>query len=365
MPSDQKQVRNLIITICVAVIVTYGIVTNLGIFYSTVSKILGALTPFFIGFAVAYILNPLVDRLIKATKMKRGLAIASVYVGILLLVSLFVNMVVPSIVSGSVEIVNNLPAQVDKFSEELKALDLNNPQVSTYIKSTILTIQDQLTSWANIILENVTNFLVGITSAIMTSLFATVVSIYGLIDKDKFKKLSKTIVVASMGDEKAMKFLDFMATVNTIFSSFISGLLVDALIVGILAFIGLSLMGVPYALIFAIIICFTNVIPFIGPFLGAIPAVGITLLYDPFKALWVILFIVVLQQIDANIIGPRVMGNYIGLEAIWIILAISIGGAFGGMLGMILSVPVAAIIKILVGGALTDAYKRQHSKIKI
>lgn len=365
MPSDQKQVRNIIITLCIAVIVTYAIVTNLNIFYLTISKIIGALTPFFIGFTIAYILNPLVERLIKMTKMKRGLAIASIYIGILLFVSLFVNMVIPSIVSGSVEIVNNLPSQVEKFSEELKALDLDNPQVSSYIKSSILTIQDQLTSWANIILENVSNFFIGLTSAIMSFVFATVVSIYGLIDKDKFKKLSKTIIVASMGDEKAMKFLDFMATVNTIFSSFISGLIVDALIVGLLAFIALSLMGVEYALIFAIIICFTNIIPFIGPFLGAIPAVGITLLYDPIKALWVVLFIVILQQIDANIIGPRVMGNYIGLEAIWIILAISIGGAFGGMLGMILSVPVAAIIKILVGGLVTDAYKRQQSKIKI
>lgn len=365
MASDQKSFIKKLTIISIAVIVTYAIATNLGILYSSVSKIIGALTPFFVGFAVAYILNPLVERLIKATKMKRGLAIASIYVGILLVVSLFVNMVIPSIVSGSVEIANELPSQVTQFSEDLKALNLDNPQISTYVKSTVLAVQEQLTKWADVILKNVSGFFVGITSAIMTFVFATVVSIYGLIDKEKFKKLSKTIIVASLGDEKAMKFLEFMTTVNTIFSSFISGLIVDALIVGLLSFICLSLMGVEYALIFAIIICFTNVIPFIGPFLGAIPAVGITLLYDPIKALWVILFIIVLQQVDANIIGPRVMGNYIGLEAIWIILAISLGGAFAGMLGMILSVPIAAIIKILVGGLVTDAYTRQQSKIKI
>jgi predicted PurR-regulated permease PerM len=325
----------------------------------------GALTPFFIGFAIAYILNPLVEKLIKLTKMKRGLAIASVYFGIILLVSIFINMIVPSIIEGSVQIANEIPSQVTKFSTQINALDLENPQIKQYVMDMILSIQGKLTGWANLILTNITGFFMNLTSAIMSFIFGTIVSIYALIDKEKFKKMSKKITIATVGDTKAMQFFDFMATVNTVFSSFISGLLVDAMLVGILAFIGLSALGVEYALIFAIVICFTNIIPYIGPFIGAIPAVGITLLYDPMKALWVMIMIIILQQIDANIIGPRVMGNYIGLDAIWIILAIALGGAFAGMLGMILSIPIAAIIKILVGGVLTDYYQRQHSKIKL
>lgn len=365
MPTDRRKIIELLTYISIAIIITVVIITHLGNFFDLVSKFLNALTPFAIGFSIAYILNPMVDKLIKATKMKRGLAIATVYLSIIFIVSLFINMVVPSIIGGSVQIANEVPGQVSKFNAQIKAISLDNPQLNQYVTDMILSVQDKLTGWANIILTNISGFFVSLTSAVMSFIFGTVVSIYALLDKEKFKKLSKKIVIASVGDQKSMKFFDFMKTVNTVFSSFISGLLVDAMIVGVLAFIGLSLMRVEYAVIFAIVICFTNIIPYIGPFLGAIPAVGITLLYDPIKALWVIVFIIVLQQIDANIVGPKVMGNYIGLDAIWIILAIALGGAFAGMLGMILSIPIAAIIKILVGGVLTDYYERQHSKIKL
>lgn len=365
MQIDRKQLLQLLAWIGLAILILVAAITHLDAFFNLLGKILGALKPFAIGFAIAYILSPLVATVTKVTKLKRGGSIATVYLGILLLISLFGNMVVPSIIEGSVEIANEIPSQVVTFNNSLNELQISNPEIEAYITKTISSVQDQLTGWANDIITYLTNFVKGLTSAVMTFIFGLVVSIYALIDQAKFLKLSRKISIAFLGDEKAMKFFDFMNTVNLIFSSFISGLIVDALIVGVLAFIGLSLLGVNYAVIFAIIICITNVIPYIGPFLGAIPAVAITLLYNPILALWVLLFIIVLQQIDANIIGPRVMGNYIGLEAIWIILAIALGGALMGMLGMILSIPVAAIIKILVGRVLDDKFNRRNSKIKI
>lgn len=365
MYNDRRKFIEMLALVGAAVIITYVILNRVEGLLTIFSQVLSALKPFAIGFAIAYILNPLVDFVTKWTKLKRGPSIAVVYIGILFGVSIFVNMIVPSIVEGSVQIVGEIPNQVVQFNDKLTELKISNPQIETYVTETITSVQDQLTGWANLILTNLTNFFTGMTSAVMSFIFGLIVSIYGLIDKHKFIMLSKKMSIAILGDEKSLKFFEFMKTVNLVFSSFLSGLIVDALIVGILAFIGLSLMGVKYAIIFAIIICFTNVIPYIGPFLGAVPAVGITLLTSPIKALWVMVFIIVLQQIDANIIGPRVMGNYIGLDAIWIILAIAIGGAFMGMLGMILSIPVAAIIKILVGGVLETKYKRRHSKIKL
>lgn len=365
MYSDRRKFIEMLSWIGLAALVTYALGSHLQILFNVLGALLGALKPFVIGFAIAYILSPLVGLSMKYLKLKRGPSIALVYVGIIFVVSLFVNMVVPSIISGSVQIVNEIPGQLQTFSGEIEKLQLSNPQLQSYVTKTILSIQDQLTSFINVILTNLTSFFKGITSAVMSFVFGTIVSIYALIDQEKFRKLSKKISITALGDERAMTFFDFMNTVNKVFSSFLSGLIVDALIVGVLAYIGLSLLGVNYAIIFAIIICITNVIPYIGPFLGAVPAVGITLLYNPILALWVIVFIIVLQQIDANIIGPRVMGNYIGLDAIWIILAIALGGAFMGMLGMILSIPVAAILKILVGGALDERYKRRNSKIKL
>jgi predicted PurR-regulated permease PerM len=107
-------------------------------------------------------------------------------------------------------------------------------------------------------------------------------------------------------------------------------------------------MGVRYAPILGLIICLTNMIPYFGAFIGAVPAVLATLMYDPIKAIWVAVFIIVLQQVDGNVIGPRVMGNYIGLEPIWIIFAIAFGGGFGGLLGMILAIPLGAVVKIII-----------------
>ncbi len=365
MLNDRKKFIEVLALIGLAVVLTYVVLNRVEGFLGLLGQMLSALKPFAVGFAIAYILNPLVEKVSQLTKIKRGMAITLVYLGIIVAVSVFINMIVPSVVSGSVQIVSEIPHQAEQFNDKLTELKISNPQIETYMTNTILSVQDKLTEWADLILTNLTSFLTGMTSAVMSFIFGLIVSIYGLLDKHKFMMLSKKISIAALGDEKAMKFFDFMKTVNLVFSSFLSGLIVDALIVGVLAFIGLSLMGVKYAVIFAIIICITNVIPYIGPFLGAVPAVGITLLSNPMLALWVMVFIVVLQQIDANIIGPRVMGNYIGLDAIWIILAIAIGGAFMGMLGMILSIPIAAILKILVGGVLETQYKRRHSKIKL
>ena len=130
MPNDRNKYTQPLIYTSIAVIITYVIISNLGHFYNLLSALMGALTPFVVGFTIAYILNPLVEKIIKLTQMKRGPAIACVYLGIIFLVSLFVNMVVPSIIEGTVQIANEIPGQVKQFDTEIKALSLDNPQIN-------------------------------------------------------------------------------------------------------------------------------------------------------------------------------------------------------------------------------------------
>lgn len=365
MFKSNKEIYNILIPISFMTILTFAIVTHLADGFGLIGKLFNMLNPFFIGFTIAYLLDPLVKMTMKYTKLKRSPSVGIVFLSILILVSIFFNLVMPSVISGSANILKDIPVLIESFNKQLTQVNIEDPALQDYVMKSISSIQDKLTTAANYIITNVTNFFVGLTSAVMSFIFGTVVSIYALLDKESFKKLSKKLTITFVGDEKALRFFAFMDTVNSIFSSFLSGLILEAIIVGILAFIAMSLLGVKYAAIYAIIICLTNVIPYIGPFIGAIPAVGITLLTNPILALWVGIAILIIQQLDANVIGPKIMGSAIGLGPIWIILAISLGGTFGGMVGMIMSIPVAAIMKILLERVFETHYKKQNSKVKL
>lgn len=365
MIKNNKDLFKFLMPISLVVIVTYAIMMHLEDGFGILMSLLGALKPFAVGFSIAYLLDPLVKLVMKHAKLKRGPSVGIVFLFLILLVSGFVNMIVPSVIDGGANIAKDIPALMTSFNEQLKQINIGDPNLQNYVMKTVSSVQDKLTMAANLIISNVTGFFSGLASALVTTLIGTIVSIYALLDKEAFKKLSKKMTVSFVGDEKALRFFGFMDTVNTVFSKFLTGLILEALVVGVLNFIVFSVMGVKYAVIFAIIICITNVIPYIGPFIGAIPAVGITLLTNPIQALWVGVAILVIQQIDANLIGPRIMGSAIGLGPIWIIMAIALGGTFGGMVGMILSIPIAAIMKILLERWLNNAYQNQQSKLKL
>lgn len=348
-----------------AVLITVFLIFSGRDIFGFFMNVIGMLKPFFIGFAFAYILNPMVKFLESKFSLKRSISIAIVYLGIIVGLSIFVNLVIPNIMESSVQVAKELPTQLSSWEQKLEDNTMNIGPVRSYVMDNIEAIGKQLMNWANILFSNLTGILFGMTSAVMTTVFATIVSIYALIDQQKFVVLSKKLMVAVMDDEKVNKSLNFFGKVNEIFSRFITGLIVEALIVGVVAFIGFTIMKVKYSLILAIIICFTNVIPYIGPFIGAAPAVIITMLYSPAKALGVAIFILILQQVDGNIIGPKIMGNYIGLAPIWIILAITLGGGFGGMLGMVLSVPLAAIVKIILERVLEKRLQDRTTSIDI
>ena len=190
-------------------------------------------------------------------------------------------------------------------------------------------------------------------------LLGLVISVYLLADKEKFIRGIKKNLYAFLGRENADKTIDFGNEVNSIFTNFFVGKLIDSTIIGILCFIGLSLLKVRFALLLSIVVGIFNMIPYFGPFIGAVPAIVITLFYNPIQALWVTLFIFGLQQFDGIILGPKILGDKVGVSPFYIILAIMIGGGFFGPMGMLMGVPVLKSFFVLWDKILVNLLKKK------
>ncbi len=360
MFKSESSLRRLIATICVAVFITAYAIVNIGAINSGIAKFFKILTPFFIGFGIAYVLNRPISYIATKFKVKRVITVMIVYILLLALIATFSAFVLPTVINSSISLGYEVSKGVTTLVSRVESTDMG--ALSKVIDANINKIAEFLTGASNFIIVNLSSIFATITATFMNIFFGIIISIYMLLDKEKIAKLFKRVTLILFGADKGEGIIEYFAKANVVFSHFITGLIVESLIVGSLAFIFFKLFGVRYAVILAIIITFTNVIPYVGPFIGAIPAITATLLYDPTKAIWVALFIALLQQVDANLIGPRVMGNYIGLEPIWIILSITIGGGFFGVLGILLAIPTGAIIKILLSRSLSY-YNDTHGNV--
>ncbi len=358
MIKSKKTFIKVLTTICVAVFITAYAILQIDKINGLVSKFFLVLTPFIIGFAIAYILNMPISFIHKRFKLKYGLSILSMYLLLIIFISIFSAFVLPTVIESSYNLAVEISKGVGTLVRMVDKIDI--APIRAVLEGNINKIAEMLTNISNFIVINITSIFGTVAATFMNVFFGVIISIYMLIDKQKIIKLFKRIAVSLLGDQKGSDLIVHFREANVIFSNFISGLIVESVIVGIIAFIFFMLLGVKYAAVLALIITFTNVIPYVGPFIGAIPAITATLLYAPIKALWVAVFIAVLQQVDANFIGPRIMGNYIGLDPIWIILSITVGGGFFGVPGILLAIPTGAIIKI----TLSRMLQRREKSLK-
>ncbi len=357
----EKSFISKLVAVCLAIFITAYAILQINTVNYLVLKMLDVLKPFVIGFAIAYILNKPIMFVHNRLKLKYGFSILSIYLVLLILLATFSAFVMPTIIDSGVSLALEISKGVGVLGNMVKNIDIK--PVRTFLESNINKIAEGLTNISNFIVVNITSMFSAIAATFMNVFFGIIISIYMLIDKQKLVKLFKRTIIILFGQKRGDGLIKYFSEANLIFSSFISGLIIESLIVGIIAFIFFSLFNVKYAMILALVITFTNVIPYVGPFIGAIPAVTATLLYDPVKALWVAVFVAILQQVDANFIGPRVMGNYIGLDPIWIILSITIGGGFFGVPGILLAIPTGALIKIILSRKIED-YNDRHENIE-
>lgn len=333
-----------------------------------VGKIFNILAPILYGVAIAYILNPIMmfwekkfysllskktTNIEKVQKVSRGLGIfVSLLIAIAVLFVIF-YLVLPELISTVYGLIISIPGQLEEFENYLTSIMDSNSEFSALVQPIIASLTDWFEGWLrNDLFNQVTGFTTGlfnVVNVLIDIILGFIISVYVLSGKDGFISKSKMIVYACLSRENANAVLDVARKSNIIFSGFISGKLIDSLIIGVLCFIGLSILRMPYVILVSVIVGVTNVIPFFGPYIGAIPSAFLILLVNPIQGLYFIIFILVLQQIDGNIIGPKILGGFTGLSAFWVVFAILLGGGLFGFIGMLLGVPVFAVIYYIAG----------------
>ena len=336
----------------------FNVIDEINVYTAKLGTLVSTLQPFIIGFVIAYLLNFILvfyeekvlvfDGLKKLKpKSKRGLGLLLTYITAFFILYLFIQFVLPQLLDSIVGLVNDVPtylANVTKLIEELtKNVDVNNEYVGMAMDKLNEIINYTINIISNL-LPVVGNMLKTVASSVWNIVIGLIISIYLLIDKEKFCALIKKIVCAVFNRRHAEIAIELAHRSNVTFGKFLSGKIIDSAIIGVLTFVVLTIFKMPYTILISVIIGITNIIPFFGPFIGAIPAFVIIMFVSPIKALWFLLIIFVIQQIDGNIIGPKILGDSIGISAFWIVFSLLVAGKVLGLVGMIIGVPLFAII---------------------
>ncbi len=389
---DNKYLYWGVTAFCViaASLLFYFGIFRMGILLSGIGKFLDILMPIIYGAVIAYLLNPILkfyekkliypfleEKKIKLTRKKRKFVR---YIGVffalsimLLIVYALISMVLPEIIKSIVSIINNFPRYVNSVTNWIEHMLENNPEINSLvigmidrysIKAENYLTQDILPQLQNI-LKQFSSGIWEIITFLKNALIGIIVSIYILADKEEFKGKLKKVFYAILPKKKADHLLENLRFTDKTFGGFISGKLLDSLIIGILCYIGATILRLPYAVLVSVIVGVTNVIPFFGPYLGAVPSAFLILLVSPIKCLYFVIFIIVLQQFDGNILGPKILGDSTGLSSFMVIVAILVGGGLFGVFGMFVGVPVCAVIYAMFNRAIDRSLQRKDMPIDV
>lgn len=354
----------------------YLVIVNLDSIFGYISYVAGIIKPVIYGAVIAYILNPLMkiyQRLLITAYARRGKQIPekkkgilngititlALITGILIIVVLFI-LVIPQIITTMVALVNNLPEQVDAYYKELVIKIENNRFIADTLQEVVLQgtkfLDEKLTTevipWMRIeLLPNLNTyarqFASGVAAflSVLYNLFiGLIVAIYLLSSKRVFAAQAKKIVYGLLKKRNADLVIYYVRISNNMFSGFISGKIVDSAIIGLICFVAMNALKLPYTMLVSVIVGVTNVIPVFGPYIGAVPSALLILLVDPKQALYFLVLIIVIQQLDGNIIGPAILGESTGLSAFWVLFSILLFGGFWGIAGMLVGCPLFAVI---------------------
>jgi len=313
-------------------------------------------TPFIWGFALAYLLNRPVRfferRVYRRCRGRRALSILTVYLIGAALAALLLGLVLPQLVQSVMALVGNVPIylkNIEAFLDRLSSQYNIDSNIVDQVDKLSSDLMQKVTDLVKTAAPQLLHFSVAVGSGLVTALTAFISSIYMLAGKEKLTFQCKKVLFALMPAPRVRRLLEVLSHANAVFSGFIVGKLIDSAIIGVLCFMVMSILRLPLALLISTIVGVTNVIPFFGPFLGAVPSILILLIVNPWSALWFTVLIIALQQFDGNILGPKILGDSTGLSALWVLVAIIIGGGFFGFAGMLLGVPTFAMLYSLSG----------------
>ena len=369
-----KKYKDLIllftITICVIFLVALFFFRT-SVFVKAFRAISSILAPFIYGFVIAYLLRPVSIRLERlllrigknSSGKRRGLArTVSIILSLLLLlaaITALLLLVLPQIVSSISRIISRLPAAIDSFQAWLTGLD-SGDEASHELVSTINQITETVSQKVQSFLQTsllptlqtaitrVTSSFMGILGVLKDFGLGCIISVYYLTSWEKFGMQARMLVYSSMSRKSADIVMEETHFINRMFSGFIIGKLVDSAIIGVICFLFTELFNFPYAMLISVIVGVTNIIPFFGPYLGAIPSILLLMTESFPKAIVFLVFIIVLQQVDGNIIGPKILGDRLGISSFWILFSILFFGALWGLVGMLVGAPIFAVLYDLI-----------------
>ena len=355
----------LLLVAAVFVVMRWSLVAALG------AKIANILAPVIYGAVFAYLLNPVYNR-VQAAVMKMTEKIitqeegrkrlggflgtlASLFLLVAVVVGL-ISMLIPQLINSIRGVMETLPASINNLEIWLEKVLADNPDLEQQVMQHYGAAADYLQNWlTNVVVPNIYRIIGSVSSgvvlvvrAVFDILIGLIVMVYLLNMKEKLLAQAKMIIYGLFPLKIANKVIEEGRYVHQVFGGFIIGKLLDSLIIGLICFVLLGFANMPYVLLVSVIVGVTNVIPFFGPFIGAIPSAFLILLSDPMKCLYFLIFILLLQQFDGNILGPKILGDSTGLSSFWVLFSILLFGGLMGFVGMIIAVPTFAVIYRLV-----------------
>ena len=280
----------------------------------------------------------------------------------------FFSMLLPQLYESVVGIVDNAETYYTSIDRWVTNILEDNPEIQSYVDSALGKIYDFINNWiTTTFLQDVQKLLTTLTSSVvafvkgfMNFLIGFVASIYILWSKETFQAQSKKIIVALLSPKGADHVFYLGRNIYRVFNGFVIGKIVDSAIIGVLCYIGILILKMPYPALIATVIGVTNVIPFFGPIIGLVPCAFLILLVNPLQAFYFVIFILVLQQVDGNVIGPKILGNTVGISGFWVLASITIAASLFGFAGMILGVPVFAIIYLLISDSVNNKLRKKN-----
>lgn len=329
----------------------------------------GILAPVIYGAVMAYLMAPIYNRSFKAGKkcllyffpkgktarnLAKMFATAVATIVLCVIAVGLIYMILPEIYHSLMNVIDTMPENVNNFYVWLQKV-LEDPQVRTTVLNAYNSAAGYLENYLNELMPNIRNIIgsvsIGIWNALMwmkNILIGLIVMMYLLNIKETLIGQARKLVCALFPQKYAIPLIREVEYINSVFGGFIIGKLLDSLIIGILCFFCLSIMEMPYTMLVSVIVGVTNVIPFFGPFIGAIPSFVLILLVSPLQSVYFLIFILVLQQFDGNILGPKILGDSTGLSSFWVLFSILLFGGLFGFIGMIIGVPAWAVILNLI-----------------
>ena len=366
-----KRFFRTLLLVCLCILF-YVSLEHLNDLLNVVRQLYAIISPFVLAFAIAWLLNPIVKRLenglfSKCKKGRRALALVVTYLLTLSLLTAMLWVVLPQVYESVVLLAGKVPdylKSVSKLANDLAArFDLLNAEEASTLVNNYSDLVTMISDWATDALPQVINAGISVGSGIISVLMALIASIYMLAAKERLLYSARRVLYGVLLQGKADTVSRILRRSNEIFAGFIGGKLIDSLIIGILCCIGCLALRIPFVGLISLIVGVTNVIPFFGPFIGAIPCILILLIVDPWSALWFTIFIIALQQLDGNVIGPSILGESTGVSALGVLVSISVGGKLAGVLGMLIGVPVYAILSELISAWLDRRLQKQNSPL--